>query len=236
MNSPRAIVIAAAVLGMQSGVAVGQGADAAQLQGVIATLQTENQSLKDALAAANRAEKEASEQLAEIRTRLTALGGSLLEGDGQRMVDAVSDRVLLEEREAKIQSTASQLAGAVTEYLRQAVASDPDARLRVESAMRELDVVLGLRHKPAPATQASGTATRANVMSIDSESGLLVFNIGERQQTRIGSTYRLYRGDQPYGTAIIADVRSSVAGAFVETLDPGQGPVRVGDLALLETE
>ncbi len=236
MNSPRAIVIAAAVLGMQSGVAVGQGADAEQLQGVIATLQTENQSLKDALAAANRAEKEASEQLAEIRTRLAALGGSLLEGDGQRMVDAVSDRVLLEEREAKIQSTASQLAGAVTEYLRQAVASDPDARLRVESAMRELDVVLGLRHKPAPAAQASGTATRANVMSIDSESGLLVFNIGERQQTRIGSTYRLYRGDQPYGTAIIADVRSSVAGAFVETLDPGQGPVRVGDLALLETE
>ncbi|GAA5482362.1 hypothetical protein [Haloferula sargassicola] len=236
MNTPRAIAIAAAVLGLQTGAAVGQGVDSERLQGVIADLQSENQSLKDALASANRAEKEASEQLAEIRVRLNALGGSLLEGGDDRLVDAVSDRVLLEERTAKVESAAGNLTAAVTDYLRQAVAADPDARLRVESAMRELDVVLGLRHKPAPAAQASGTASRANVMSIDSESGLLVFNVGERQQTRIGSTYRLYRGDQPYGTAIIADVRSSVAGAFVETLDPGQGPVRVGDLAILETE
>ncbi|MBB5351130.1 hypothetical protein HNR46_001364 [Haloferula luteola] len=229
-------LLAPAALALLVGPVVGQGSDADQLQGIIAQLQTENQTLRDSLAAANRAEKEASEQLAEIRIRLNAMGGSLLEGGDQRLLDAVSDRILLEERNTQLETSASGFSAAVTEYLRQAVASDPQARLRVESAMRELDVVLGLRHKPAPAAQASGTANRANVMSIDSESGLLVLNVGEKQQTRIGSTYRLYRGDQPYGTAIIADVRSTIAGAFVESLEPGTGGVRVGDLALLETE
>lgn len=236
MHSPRSIALAAAVFGLQAGVCVGQGSDRDQLQDIISSLQSENRSLKEAVASANRAEKEASEQLAEIRVRLNALGASLLEGGNGRLVEAVADRVLLEEREAQLEAAATALSAAVTDYLRQAVASDPESRLRVESSMRELDVVLGLRHKPAPAAQASGSARRANVMSIDSESGLLVLNIGEQQQTRIGSTYRLYRGDQSYGTAIIADVRSSIAGAFVESLESQQGPVRVGDLAILETE
>jgi hypothetical protein len=101
--------------------------------------------------------------------------------------------------------------------------------------MRELDEVLGLRQKPAPAAQ-TGTANRAKVMSIDPESGLLVLNIGDNQGTRIGTNYRLFRGEQAYGTAIIADVRRSISGAFVETLEANQGPVRLGDLAILETE
>ena len=73
-------------------------------------------------------------------------------------------------------------------------------------------------------------------MSIDPESGLLVLNIGDVQGTRIGTNYRLFRGDQAYGTAIIADVRRSISGAFVETLEASQGPVRLGDLAILATE
>ena len=124
----------------------------------------------------------------------------------------------------------------VSEYLRTALASDPDARLRVETSMRELDEILGLLQKPAPAQQSVGTSARATVMSIDSESGMLVLNVGEKQGTRIGSTYSLFRGDQSYGTAIIADVRQTISGAFVETLDRGQGPVRQGDDAILVTE
>ena len=74
------------------------------------------------------------------------------------------------------------------------------------------------------------------MVSIDSESGLLVLNVGESQGTRIGTTYRLTRGHQPFGSAIVADVRRNVCGAFVEELDPGQGPVRLGDSVLLITE
>jgi hypothetical protein len=61
-------------------------------------------------------------------------------------------------------------------------------------------------------------------------------NVGESQNARIGTTYRLVRGDQQLGSAIIADVRRNVCGAFVEQLDPAAGPVRLGDTAILITQ
>lgn len=236
MKPIRAMLMSTAAFGLQVGVCAAQGGGRDDLEAIITDLRIENRSLQEALVSANRAEKQASEQLASVRATLDALGGGLLDGGEQDLVDAQADNKVLRERIARLESVASNLSGVITDYLRQAVASDPDARLRVETAMRELDEVLGLRHKPAPTAQTSGSASRAKVMSIDAESGLLVLNIGERQQTRIGTTYRLLRGDQPYGTAIIADVRSSISGAFVETLESGSDSVRVGDSAILEIE
>ncbi|BCX46592.1 hypothetical protein HAHE_05000 [Haloferula helveola] len=230
--------VTVAALGWFAGMGAcpGQAEDFAELQNQLAELRLRNKALEQGIAEANRAEKEASEQLAEVRQRLEALGRDLLDGGDDRLIQAMSDIQVLNDRVAQLEGSAMRLSGTVSEFLRQALASDPDTRLRVETAMRELDSVLGLRQKPAPNAPTSGTAGRATVMSIDSESGLLVLNIGEQQTTRIGSTYRLYRGDQAYGTAIIADVRRRVSGAFVESLEPGQGPVRIGDRAILETE
>jgi hypothetical protein len=126
------------------------------------------------------------------------------------------------------------LIAVVSDYLRQAVAADPEARLRVETAIRELDSLLGVVQKPAPAATCS--AGNAKVMNVDPQSGLLVLNIGESQGARIGTTYRLVRGEQPIGSAIVADVRRNVCGAFVEELDPGAEPVRLGDSAILITQ
>jgi hypothetical protein len=49
-------------------------------------------------------------------------------------------------------------------------------------------------------------------------------------------TFRLTRGQQPYGKAILADVRKGVSGAFVEHLDNVAESPRPGDLAVLETQ
>ncbi|MGE9271415.1 MAG: hypothetical protein ACQKBU_11485 [Verrucomicrobiales bacterium] len=206
------------------------------LQRMLSELQTRNRVLEQGIAEANRAEKEASEQLAQVRERLEALGRDLLDGGDERLVQATADIQILNERITRLEESAMRFNGAVSDYLRTALAADPDARLRVESAMRELDEVLGLRQKPAPQVQNRGTARRAKVMSIDAESGLLVLNIGEQQSARIGTTYRLYRGDQSYGTAIIMDVRPTISGAFVETREMQDMFVRLGDTAILETE
>ena len=65
---------------------------------------------------------------------------------------------------------------------------------------------------------------------------MLVLNIGESQGARIGMTFRLTRGQQPYGKVIIADVRKGVSGVFIESLDnPAETP-RPGDIAILETQ
>jgi hypothetical protein len=224
-------------LGLVAGVlACPAQTDRGSLERQVADLKIRVRALEQGIAEANRAEKEAAEQLGRVRRRLEALGTDLLDGGDDRHVEAIADLQVLDERLDRVADSASRFAAAVTEYLRQAVAADPDARLRVETAMRELDEALGLRQKRAPSDRNTGSASRGSVLSIDRESGLLVLNIGDKQGVRIGTTYRLVRGNQPYGTAIIADVRRPICGAFVESLEPGQGPVRVGDTAILETE
>lgn len=236
MHRPRPIVLAATVFGLFAGAwtCAAQGTDAGNLQGLVEDLRRQNEALEKSLVQANRAEKEASEQLARVRLQLEALGRDLLDGGEDRLVQATADRQILEDRLGSLEGISNRLVSAITDYLRQAVAADPDARLRVETAIRELDEVLGVRQKPAPA--AAGSAGNARVMNIDPESGLLVLNVGEAQGARIGTTYRLVRGAQPFGSAIVADVRRNVCGAFVEELDPGQGPVKFGDTAILITE
>lgn len=206
----------------------------AELETQIHDLRIRNQELERSLVQANRAEKAASEQLAAVRLRLAALGRNLLDGGDDRLVEANANLQVIGERLTSLREVASRLALSVSDYLKQAVSSDPEARLRVETAIRELDETLGLRQKPAPA--ATGTAGQAKIVSIDGDSGLLVLNIGENQNARIGTAYRLVRGEQPIGSAIIADVRRNVCGAFVEDLDPGAGPVRPGDSVILITQ
>jgi flagellar basal body-associated protein FliL len=216
-----------------AGMCAAQAPDAEQLQQALLELQEQNQVLQRSLAEANRGEKQAAEQLAQVRERLEALGKNLLDGGDDRLIQAAADLQIANERITELESAVTRLAASVNDYLRQAVVSDPDARLRVETSLRELDVVLGLRQKPRPDVR-TGSLQQARIVSLDQESGMLVLNIGESQGARM--TFRLARGQQPYGKAILADVRKGVSGLFVESLDnPAETP-RPGDLAILETQ
>lgn len=227
----------AAALGLlaTAGICVGQAPTAAEYQEIIRDLQDQNSTLQRSLVEANRGEKQASEQLAQVRERLGALGKNLLDGGDDRLVQAAADLQVASERAAEMESSVTRLAAAVSDYLRQAVVSDPDARVRVETSLRELDAVLGLRQKPLPDIR-TGSLQQARVVSLDQESGMLVLNLGESQGAKIGMTFRLTRGQQPYGKAILADVRKGVSGAFVESLDNVAESPRNGDLAVLETQ
>ena len=217
------------------GVCVAQAPTAAEYQEIIATLQEQNKTLQRSLAEANGGEKQASEQLAQVRERLEALGKNLLDGGDDRLIQAAADLQIANERITQLESSVTHLSSAVMDYLRKAVVSDPDARLRVETSLRELDAVLGLRQKPRPDVR-NGSLQQAKLVSIDPESGMMVLNLGESQGAKIGMTFRLTRGQQPYGKAILADVRKGVSGAFVEHLDNVAESPRPGDLAVLETQ
>ena len=227
----------AAALGLlaSAGMCVAQAPTAEEYQEIVTTLQEQNKTLTRSLVEANSGEKQASEQLAQVRERLEALGKNLLDGGDDRLVQAAADLQLASERTTQLESSVTHLASAVMDYLRQAVVSDPDARLRVETSLRELDAVLGLRQKPRPDVR-TGSLQQARIVSLDQESGMLVFNLGESQGAKIGMTFRLTRGQQPYGKAILADVRKGVSGAFVEHLDSVAESPRPGDLAVLETQ
>jgi flagellar basal body-associated protein FliL len=227
--------VAALGLSAAAEMCMAQAPTAEEYQEIITTLQEQNKTLQRSLAEANSGEKQASEQLAQVRERLEALGKNLLDGGDDRLVQAAADLQIANERTTQLESSVTKLASAVMDYLRQAVVSDPDARLRVETSLRELDAVLGLRQKPRPDVR-TGSLQQARIVSIDQESGMLVFNLGESQGAKIGMTFRLTRGQTPYGKAILADVRKGVSGAFVEQLDNVAESPRPGDLAVLETQ
>jgi len=218
-----------------AGTWAGQAPNAGELQEIIVDLQEQNRVLQRSLAEANSGEKQASGQLAQVRERLEALGKNLLDGGDDRLVQAAADLQLASERTANLENSVTRLSAAVNDYLRLAVVSDPDARLRVETSLRELDAVLGLRQKPRPDIR-TGSLQQARIVSLDQESGMMVLNLGESQGAKIGMTFRLTRGQQPYGNAILADVRKGVSGAFVDHLDNVAESPRPGDLAVLETQ
>jgi len=213
-----------------------QSPDEMRLQDALSEARAQNRALQQSLAEANRAEKLATEQLNQIRERLEALGKNLLDGGDDRLVQAASDLQIAHERTAEVESAASRLAATVQDYMRQAVVADPDARIRLETALRELDAALGLRQKPRPDVR-SGSLQQARVVSVDQETGMLVLNLGETQGARIGMTFRLLRGQESYATAILADVRRSVSGAFIETTTSASaGAPRPGDTAVILTQ
>lgn len=184
---------------------------------------------------AKKGEQLANEQLASVRQRLEAWGKNLLDGGDERLVQAAADQAIMQERLNAIEQASMQISGAVDEFLREAVIANPESRLRLESAKRLLDAELGLRNKPK-AQYKTGNLQRAQVVSIDAESGMLIFNIGLENQCRIGMTYTLQRGDRPYGKASVAEVRKHVCGALIESIEPAHEIVRMGDLAILETQ
>ncbi len=208
---------------------------AEQLKATVAQLQEQNRTLQLALVEANQAEKNSSEQLNQVRERLEALGKNLLDGGDDRLIQAAADLEIANERITSLEASAAKLSVNVQDYLRQAVVSDPEARVRVETAMRELDSLSGLRQKPLPDIR-TGNLQQARIVSLDQESGMLVLNLGETQGAKIGMTFRLMHGQQPYGKAILADVRKGISGAFVEQIDSKDHTPRLGDIAVLLTQ
>lgn len=213
----------------------GQAASNEKLQEHVSDLKEQNRNLQLALVEANKAEKKSTEQLNQVRERLEALGKNLLDGGDDRLIQAAADLELSNERNAQLEAAAMRFSASVQGYLRQAVVSDPDARLRVETAMRELDSVSGLRQKPLPDVR-TGNLQEAKIVSLDQATGMLVFNLGETQGAKIGMIFRLLHGQQAYGKAILADVRRSVSGAFVEQIDTKDHTPRLGDSAVLLTQ
>lgn len=227
----------AAAFGLLATAVVGQAQNPSfeELQSTIADLRDQNRTLQRSLTEANRSAQQASEQLAQVRLRLEALGKNLLDGGNDRLIQAAADNEILKERNTELEGAVMRLTAAVADYLRQAVVSDPDARARLETSLRELDAILRLRQKPR-ADVLVGSLQQARVVSIDQESGMIVLNLGENQGAKIGMTFRLSRSQQAYGKAILADVRKAVSGAFIEQHDKSVESPRPGDLAALETE
>lgn len=239
MRAPFSLSVFAGALLLSAGVGSAQQNESTdarllRLEQQVASLHLHNQTLSKALTHAKKQEEEATRELETIRLDLEALGTYPLGTDDERLKQAVANRKVLEDRLSRLETAALSLTDKVREYLKTAFAADAEARLNVESAIRGLDVELGIRHKPRPQVEF-GNLQEAKIISIDGQSGLLVLNAGGKQQVRIGMTFRILRGNGQIAEAIIARVRPDISGALVVTLEDTNNAVRLGDIASIKT-
>lgn len=232
-----ALILGAAMSIGQTGSQNGVEADArsAALELKIQKLQTQNQNLSKSLSHARNQQTKVNGELTKIRLELEALNMYPLGSDDQRLVEAVANRKVLEGRLAKLETAATSLTAQVREYINHAIVADDKQRAALETKIRELDLALGIIDKPHPQID-QGTLHQAKIVGIDSQSGTLILNAGEKQQVRIGMTFRILRGKSQIAEARIAEVRPNIAGALVIRLDDTNNAVRPGDIASIKTQ
>lgn len=237
LASAFAVVVGGACLHGQTEVVGAPDAQSemALLKMEVAKLRIQNQTLASTIVDAKQSEAKITEELNDIKQRLAALGKNLLDGGNDRLVQAASDLQVMQERLNATEKAAFNIATAAQNYANDAVVSNPQLRLKLEVSIRELDSTMGLIQKPQPDVK-SGSIHRAEIVSIDSESGLLLINSGTNQNLKIGMNYSIQRGQQTFGKAIIAEVRQNVAGAFVEQLHSPDQQIQIGDTLVLNTE
>ena len=218
----------------QSPSADGRGGDKdlqiRQLQLQLEKAQERSHVLAQDLVASKKREAELKAGLNDLRLRFAAFGDNLLNGGQDAILEAVKNAEVLDKQYRATEKAATKLMAAMREYLRTAVAADPDARAQLETSIRELDVALGLRQNPRPQI-AQGSLQHAKIVSIDAKSGVLVVNAGEGQSVRRGMTFTIMRGNHKVAEAIVADVRKDFSGLLPTQLDNINDPVRSGDIA-----
>ena len=215
----------AALLGM---VLMAGGLQGQDSQRELNRLRRENGTLKTSLVAAQKRADESADKLKDVNLRLEALGSGLLTGGEDRLVKAVADLEIMSRKLKEIEEAALALSSSTQTYLSTAIASDPEVRVKVETHIRALDAVIGLREAPHK-NRKLGNLQRAEVVSVDSESGIVVANVGDKESAVVGMAFEVYRNDTKVGDALVAQTRSDVSALLVTNLENEQEPVRRGD-------
>ena len=175
----------------------------------------------------------ARKQLREVSVRLEALGGTALGGQEEKLIETAAMLESTRTEGFTTEQVGDMIAAAVAEYKRSAMVEDETARQTLETALQELEVALGLRQKQQ--SEFDGTLDEAKVLSIDSESGLIVINAGRKGGVEVGMPMEISRGDQAIAQAMVTDVRKSVSGLLVQRhLNPVLS-IAVGDRVSVKT-
>lgn len=222
----------AALLGLA--IVVGSGVPVMGQQREVNRLRQENVSLRDSLIAVTKREEEATKRLQDIELRLEAMGEGLLDGGEERLVKAVSDLEVMSRKLKELEAAALALSSSTQSYLTTAIAADPESRVEVETRLRDLDILIGLR-EARKKNRDAGTLQQAKVVSVDGESGTVVVNVGEKKSTVVGMPFEVYRNDNKVAEALVALTRDDVSALLITNLENDTNPVRRGDRVILKS-
>ncbi len=222
-------------IALLSGIVRGESGETTvtQLERKISLLERQISVLRESYALARQDADEALSQKNEITKRLDALGGAALGQGEERLIETVAQLESSRDELEQLRQAALKLSDTIGDYSRAALVEDPKATLALEVALRELEVALGYRS--APKSTLTGSLNNSTVVSIDSESGLIVINAGRESKVKVGMPMEIARGDQAIAHAIVTDVRKKVAGMLIQKRLSESLSVQVGDSVSVKT-
>ncbi|HEY5892866.1 MAG TPA: hypothetical protein VIT91_06505 [Chthoniobacterales bacterium] len=198
-------------------------------------------SITETLAQA-RVEADAAEaENKALKLRIEAIGLGAVGNDPrkleQRLVKALGDLQLAQKQSAKYRDELGGLAEAVLTLLKSAQEVNPEARAEVEARLRSVNETMGFNGgNVAKAEPIAPDLTNARVISVKSELGLLVGNVGTENGVKAGMPFRVMNGDQTIALARVVDVRKRICGALIQEQLSDQNPVKVGHRLKVDAE
>jgi hypothetical protein len=200
-------------------------------KGKVTKLEARNKALAESLAESNRVFESMRAEHEELLLRMASFGVDLLKPDPksleQRLLNAVRERDLVEQEREKLARQLLRLSEVAVSFMQTAVSPDAASLELIESEVRAANDVLGFA--TAPVRETSRTLTEGRVVSIDPAIGLVVLNVGKKSGVRVGMPLRILRSETVIATAMVVDVRDSIAGAVLQKIAAEGGDVKVGD-------
>jgi hypothetical protein len=188
--------------------------------------------LLESSAAASAEAAELKQRYTELRGLLDALGIAAIEGGGDgkadRLVAALNDLRLVKEEQERLGRSLVELVEASMEYSQVATPGNPESVRKLGAAIEGATSALkqsGLN----PAEPKAKDLNAATVVSVKSELGVVVLDIGSRDGAKPGMPFNLYREDKPIAKVLVTDVRKSISGAVVRELFSQTDKPMVGD-------
>ncbi len=208
-------------------------ADSEALQEQILLLRSAIKSLTESLAISNSEAETFKRQAADLTLKIEALGIPDAENDPskleQKLLAAVRDLRLLKNQHEAAVSQLVRLTEAVQVVLKSTEEIDPQARLAVETELRKTNEILGTPKAASTRGPVEATLNDGMVVDVKDDLALVVANIGEKQGVRVGMPFQIWREDKRIGEVRVVDVRKSICGAVIQSLESEKQPVKTGD-------
>ncbi len=205
----------------------------AALQENVLLLRATVQELSKSLALANSEAETFKRQASELALRLDTLGLAELENNQdsleQKLLTSVRELRMLQQRALALENQLAALTEGMVTLIQISKDMPPEIRMDLETRLRETNELLGSVPGTEKATAVESDLTNALVLDVKPELSLLIANVGSKQGVRIGTPFRVFRGSQIVGSALVVDVRERICGAIIQDLENEDNPAKQGD-------
>ena len=188
--------------------------------------------LTSSLAESNAEAELFRRKYSDLQLRMEALGLAAASKDRskleQRLLTAVSDLQLARKQRDEFRDQMLRLDEAMLRYLKSSQGGDAQARMDLETQLRDANDLVGRSTHTLSAAARPGLMD-GSVVSVKEDWSLVVGNIGEKQGVKIGMPLRVMRGERKIASLRVVDVRERICGAVIQEMDSEKERIKVGD-------